>query len=247
MSEGQSDAPKNWWEDTPTELYVEKRTPQAPIYPKGTDNPFHDFATIARSRFVDLELDGEATLPTGVMSYADLAKRGKGWKLHLNFDPYDAEKVEKVGTFLTALEENDAITAFKIGSGGGKEAGQPGKEATVYVGHRDKAQVVATLVEEALEGVLDLPEGDVIKDDISFTDKVMGRFEITNVDPEFHQYGFGAKGHPILNSDVWPYVRPHLSEANITRETREATTKADGVLRQRYGTFYTGKLPSAAV
>ena len=208
-------------------------------------------------RFARLKLDGQAqittpqwagwldsknsVLPTPfsgsepekyrTLSYEEIARKGKGWKLHLNFDAEDEAKTSSVVDLLTAMEELDMVSAYKIGRGGGKKAGAPGKEATVYVGHRDKTMLVAGVIEDMLGSALDLPEGDTLVDDTEFTPKVMGRFELTRLDPDFMQYGF--QGTPYLLRDYDRYAAVKIPSA-------EKVHHATDLLTQRYGEFYIG-------
>ncbi len=177
------------------------------------------------------------------LTYEEIAAKGKGWKFHLNFDAENPVKVESIQKVLTTLKGHELITAFKIGKGGGKADGQPGKEATVYVGHRDKAEAVAPFIDEILAGFLDMPEGDALQDDIPFSERVMGRFEVTDLDPDFHQYG--AKGHAVLDQDVSDFIFKYMankavSETEKTKVWSDMAVKADEALQARYGVFYTG-------
>jgi hypothetical protein len=170
------------------------------------------------------------------VSFDQIAAAGKGWKLHLNFDPENGQGISITDSFLSELKTEDAITDYKIGAGGGKACGQPGKEATVYVGHRDKAVLIAKLIESSLDKILKLPEGDTLLDDTSFTPKVMGRFEIMNFDPDFHQYG--GIGIPFLEDDMQRLVfSKDLGHEQAKAQARET---ANSLLTARYGTFYAG-------
>lgn len=224
---------------------------QQPVFLDGTENPFHKFALQAKSHLEGLNLDGEAQIPkskgqfdyvqvgeTRTMTYAEIAGQSRGWKFHLNFDPDDATEVQTVDDFLTALKDEDIIRSFKIGNGGGKYGDQPGKEATVYVGHRDKANVVAGIIEEGLGGSLDGPEGAALTDDMAFTPHVMGRFDTAASDWEFHQYG--VPGHPILNDDMASLLVVKLDPDARKQRFVEFGEHAEQILRNRYGVFYTG-------
>ena len=159
-------------------------------------------------------------------------ERGLGWKLHLNFDPTNPEAVAKIKTFLEQTDPR-VVRSFKFG----RASDQSGKEATVYVGPKDSAAAIATEIETELGEILLPPEGDALIDDIAFTPNVMGRFEISGVEPDFHQYG----GHGI------PYLDEH--EKSIRRakiwggqavDENSAYQEADRILKDRYGAFYTG-------
>ncbi len=165
------------------------------------------------------------------LSYDQIAKQRSGWKLHLNFDSNDKRKTAIIADVLLTLGNSGFISHFKL------KSGQPGKEATVYVGWKDKAQLVAQALEDSLGDLLDPPAGNALRDDIDFTPKIMGRFEVTAVDPDFHHYG--TKGHPLLEEDMQPLP---LTSSNfaVKGDLAEAIIRADALLRQRYGVFYTG-------
>lgn len=249
------DSDEPWWE-TDTGLTTTKTEVRKfePIYPTGNSNPYSSLAKKTADSIKGIPIGGKALIINRMwkgwdagtyngeeppqfdeIDLTEVAKKGSGWKFHLNFDATDEEKVKTVGTFLTALQSHKVISQFKIGHGGGKTSGQPGKEATVYIGHRDKATAVAPVIEEVLGAILDEPEGDQLAHDIEFTFHVMGRFEISRFDSEFHQYG--AKGHPLLNKDMSDL----LFVRDVPLETQtEVTQRADKVLKDRYGKFYTG-------
>lgn len=164
--------------------------------------------------------------------WEELERKGLGWKLHLNFDADNHATTHQIQTYLEQLQANGEITVYKLGKGGGKKSGAPGKEATVYVGPKDKAVAVATSIEENIGVLLDTPEGDTLIDDTPLTAKIMARFDIGRHDPDFHQYG--AEGVPYLNHDMDPFNR---------KERRVALANAEAVLRERYGEYYTGSAP----
>lgn len=192
-----------------------------------TDSPtsmFEQQAAELASRLERVDTSGAADIPaerrmlfrddperyyTKTLSYDEIARSGNGWKLHLNFDAQNATTVQTVRTFLEALARHGAITTFKIGHGGGKADDAPGKESTVYIGHRDKAKMVALQIDRSLASVLEAPEGDALKDDIPFASRVMGRFAVNRLDSQFHQYG--AKGHPILNQHMGVRLFRHIT------------------------------------
>ncbi len=240
-----------WWDQKPFSVQDE---PEPLIFSKGVDNPFSDFVTQAvLPRLKGLNLDGEAEVITtewfkwregGVMrspqqgaepvkteklKFEEIANKGYGWKLHLNFDAEDPVKVQIVGDFLTGMKEQRAIFDFKVGEGGGKESDAPGKEATIYIGHRDKAKAIAPAIEQALDGMLDEPEGDTLTSDITFTKKISGRFDIGSSNDEFSGHG----RRPNLRRAVRSWY-----EAELAEKSEEDFTES--LLSKRYGKFYTG-------
>lgn len=172
------------------------------------------------------------------LSYAELGAKGMGWKLHLNFDPKNEENVYKIKIFLYALRERGLASASKIGL----HDGQSGKEATVYVGHKDKAVLVAGLIERGLGDLLMPPGEKAIEDDTPFSEHLMGRFETTGVAHDFA--GYGAKGHSILKDDfevIKNLERAGNSPGEIEKIKTPMVQKADEILRKRFGEFYTGR------
>lgn len=157
-----------------------------------------------------------------------IRKLGLGWKLHLNFDPNDPKNVAAVEVYLSQTDPR-LVRGFKIGRNGG----QSGKEATVYIGSKDQATKVAKEIEEGLGNILREPEGDGLKSDIVFTPKVIGRFDISRFDPDFIQYGF--RGFPMLKVDA-----NNMLWAREKYSPEEASQRANRVLIERYGTFYIG-------
>lgn len=162
----------------------------------------------------------------------DLTNRGfpgfnsAGWKLHLATD--QTEEVSK------SLKEMGL--SHKVG----KNSGQEGKDITVYIGDKDKADVTSQNISSKLGHLLKEPHGDTLTDDVQLADKVMGRFEISQIDNDFNQYG--AKGFPILNEDISNHI---LTNKNLPKEEKEKLkkeydAKADAILKERYGAFYTG-------
>jgi len=161
-----------------------------------------------------------------------------GWKLHLNFDPYNPDIVKAVDDFLAGLKQDGHIKSFKIGQGGGKEAEAPGKEATVYIGPLDQTAQVAEIVSSGLQGVLLPAEGDALTDDvpISRDGLVWGRFA-TRTDRNFINYGNGV---PLLEVDFdnalywrkkWPETA--LTDAQMLSRSTEYAIAA-------YGDFFNG-------
>lgn len=243
-----------WWENTGALAHPAAESfADDTEFVSGPNNPFFEFATGVKARFANLNLEGQAkvgahqavgigkgrhriTPPemTKAISYDELARRAAGWKLHLNFDASDIGSRQKVGNLLTAMQELGEITTFKIGNNGG----QSGKEATVYVGHRDKAGVVANVLVEGLADTLIPPEGDALVDDTSFEGPIMGRFEVTNADPDFHQYG--RQGSPVLNDDMAQAVMMRDNPEAFDTFMSEASLRADALLRERYGPYFTG-------
>lgn len=158
-----------------------------------------------------------------------------GWKLHLNFDAQNPDTVSRIDEVLSRVKQSGAIRGFKIGDGGGKEWGQPGKESTVYVGSRDKTDVVARFVSQELGDILLPPEGDTLIDDIPLADGIMGRFA-PQYDPEFHQYG--SDGIPYLKEEfakaLWMPVDQQKEYLSVL-----AKKSLDRIV-EKYGDYFTG-------
>jgi hypothetical protein len=173
-------------------------------------------------------------------SFSRVADSLQGWKLHLNFDRADEEKVDNVANLLTMMRKRKLVSGFKIGRG------EPGKDATVYVGHRDKAVLVASLIERGIGPVLNDPNGDALVDDISFSNHVMGRFEVTSTAHDF--YSYGTKGYPVLREDVPGFEHVEGKDREVylrdTGKDAEIISRAYLTLRDRFGEFFTGKHPA---
>lgn len=167
-----------------------------------------------------LGLTGEAAPGTAVNKLGP----HDGWKLHLAAPPENLEAISK------ALK--DQGIEHKVGRSGG----QTGKDITAYIGSKADAQSVADKINKSVGHLLDAPRGEPLKDDASFGGKVMGRFDVR--DPDFHQYGAG--GIPHLNVDVGNSVFGGQPIAP------DALKRADAILRQRYGSFYTGEKTESA-
>jgi GNAT superfamily N-acetyltransferase len=148
-----------------------------------------------------------------------------GWKLHLTVAPENIdvarEKLRELG-----------IT-FKHEAGGTHE---DGKDFTVYLGSKDKADSVANQINDTLGDLLADPQGDVLGDDMPMVGKVMGRFDAER-GSEFHQYG--TQGIPALLEDVKNNFGKKLKDLDYT--------KARQKLAAKYGEFFTGTKPTSEV
>lgn len=243
----------NWWDEPSVVEFevpsVPEKTVETPVI-TGPENPFHDSVSAVMTEVAALDLEGSAVLPganVGLSSdaqaeksareltFAELASRAQGEKLHLSFDQADPRSVAKVTALLEELRAQAGIAAYKFGKNGGQE----GKDATVYVGHKDKAKIIASALEAQLADVLRAPEGDVIETDEPITGHVMGRFDVSNVDPDFHQYG--AKGFPLLSEDVRRAQLMQPGSVELAAFLDDAQSRAQMKLRERYGDFYAGK------
>jgi len=193
-----------------------------------------------------LDLDGTIKKPDGSeLSYDDAMRKVSGWKLHLNFDPDNPEVVANFMQLLDPMKAAGAVSTYKIGHGGGRKAGAPGKEATVYVGHRDKAQLVADFIGSYMNGDgLLAPEGEALHDDLPFNDLVVGRFEVTNthfeVLSQYGMQGFGAPMHIIqrwLAEGFRKNMDPLERQQKLVMERQEAIE----FITSFFGDYFTGK------
>jgi hypothetical protein len=149
-----------------------------------------------------------------------------GWKLHLRL-------------------KNEVGAEYKIG----RNSGQTGKDATIYCGSKKNAKYIAGLTNTYIGRYLSEPTGDVLNDDIFFTDKVVGRFTTgrgyssssminKSFDNEFHQYG--GLGIPFLNK--------HMSEISfgdgkkdIEGWRKKSFEESDKLLKGDFREYYTGR------
>lgn len=190
-----------------------------------------------------------------------------GWKLHLNFDPTNAQHVQNVEAVLNEFLTNGRIAEFKIASGGGVMAGHLGKEATVYVGDFDSMLVIAEELDERLGTVLLENDPDVIaelsrksgsrfapssdaeqyfdidtlRDDIPalpYTTKIMARFDVWP-NPEFSEYG--RHGIPLIAELDRALKTDALYGTKPTvAALEEATDLSKAKLTERFGSLFSG-------
>jgi len=242
-------APENWWSDPSVQLYG-SHAPTEVSSEQTTGEGREERIEAILQKVHELDVHGSATIPMAEdrlsaqtasaereLSFAEIAALGKGHKLHISFDTADEARRGKVTSLLDTLVQRGGVTAYKLG----QNSGQEGKDATIYVGHKDKAQLIADLLGQELADVLDEPSGDVLDSDVQYAPKIMGRFEVQGLDPEFHQYG--AEGFPLLNNDVGRYSMMRLegtSAEALATFLEQAKARAQTTLRSRYGAFYTG-------
>jgi len=157
--------------------------------------------------------------PNAPDMHKDMAVEGAGWKLHLAVSKENRDAVTQ------KLREKGVL--FKEG----RSSGQKGKDYTIYLGSKDKADRISQEIEAEFGELLDVPQGSTLNEDQPFTDKVMGRFDvIERGDPTFHQYGFG--GVPALMSDIRQDMGRGMRDYDYDKVRR--------ILRKRFGEFFTG-------
>ncbi|MDX1766294.1 MAG: hypothetical protein R3313_05070 [Candidatus Saccharimonadales bacterium] len=157
----------------------------------------------------------------------EMIRPTRGWKIHLNFDAEKHSDVvresldEIIEGFETASHEP---IIFKIGHGGGKEAGAPGKESTVYVGTLVDTIKLADRINShpRLAPVLLPPGYDVIADDVPIggpDSMIWARFEVLGLGSAVKEAGFGKilqygkAGAPGYEEFIkWPLENQDLVE-----------------------------------
>lgn len=149
-----------------------------------------------------------------------------GWKLHLNFDLNNPKAVSQIQHSLDVLKEHGLIKDYKIG----RSSDQEDKAATIYIGEKRKAVAVTEALQRTQENLLKEPGNNILRDDMSFTTKVYGRFD-AHGDQAFHQYGIN--GIPFLKGDA--SERWGSDKSAAVKEQR-----ALKLLTERYGKFFTG-------
>jgi len=179
--------------------------------------------------------------PDTITTLGDLQNNGKGWKMHLNFDTNDSQKATTITGVLERLKAAGAITDSKVGNGGGTQTDgyedAPGKEATIYVGSKDKTDLIADYLSAELQGQLTTPTGDALRDDIELAPAVMGRFEVYGADPEFMQYS--GVDTPVLK-DYAANVQFGTTDAQKAENLTKAQEASKAHLQEKYGAYYTG-------
>ncbi len=163
----------------------------------------------------------------------------EGWKVHLNVDYKNLDHVNEVNTVLDELRTSGSLAQYKIGQGGGVESGQPGKEATVYIGSFDDMIKISEVLEARLGHIL-LPHSEsdeTARDDVLVTEKIAARFSNYQSQPKDgpRMLQYGPHGVPLLeevvNASRW-------GGQNITEE--EAMARSVEVLKGQYGSFFGG-------
>lgn len=187
-----------------------------------------------------------------------------GWKLHLFFDPSDDTVNQAVRSVLQDVHDQGAISAFKLGNGGGAGSGQLGKEATVIVGSHAQMLTVVEMLDTQLDGVL-LPvdpeiisevsrnlgseyypstdvhrsfDIDLLEDDIPIRgDRIWGRFNVWP-DPEFSEYG--KDGIPFLATDHAAATAESLWGNSQSVDCETISARAQQALVNKFGTHFFG-------
>jgi hypothetical protein len=159
------------------------------------------FDALANSKLNDIAKSGKVSSPSTAP---------KGWKLHLT-----TKNKVSISKYL-----KDKGYVHKIG----KNAGQAGKDITIYVGKKDDAIRIAKEINKDIGNLLDNPTGDVLLTDVIVDGKVMGRFDPR--DNKFHQYG--GRGFPYLKADQMQLLYGNMTKA-------EAAKRALIELKNTYG------------
>ena len=128
--------------------------------------------------------------------------------------------------------------------------GAPGKEATVYVGSKDDAFVVAKMIEDGLRDVLLPPTGDALVSDIEFTELVMGRFDVMRWDPDrlgyFRAHGRNEQGYirgrSVAERFDYDYSDAEVGELAVCLRAVESQVKELRVVANNNRSDYAPKL-----
>jgi len=220
-----------------------KATAEAPKTPENVTTP-REQEVLDRIAALDAEADGEVIEPFDAVNQPDVTPTGTagtaptgtdGWKLHLNPVPGSEQAI------------SDYLTEQGVPHKVGRSGEQVGKGMTVYVGAKDAADALAKDLNSRFDNALKDAEGDVLNDDTPLAGKVWGRFDISSVDPQFHQYG--KAGVPVQNDDMANIAFSGLGVGTPERAAafEEARNRADAILKRRYGAFYTGTPVEQAV
>jgi hypothetical protein len=161
----------------------------------------------------------------GKVPYGKNEKIATGWKLHIASDESNREGV---GQYL----QNSGLL-YKSG----KSSGQDNKDFTVYVGHRDQAQSVADKISKDIGELL---KSDKPEENLSFNNKISGRFDATNVKGDYDLFGrypmTPNSGVPLLMSDM----NKLFGSKDKTGILKQATPAAITALSKIYGSFFSG-------
>jgi hypothetical protein len=156
------------------------------------------------------------------------AKEGSGWKLHLAVNEHNMDAVEQ------ALIAKGV--KFKRGKGG-----DAGKEFTIYLGGKDKADRIAGELTDEIDHLLEVPSKNMNDSgDIVLSGKVGGRFD--PADSDFTQYG--VEGSPVLFEDAKSFAMrkgdAEQAVSSLENVPAQFRRNAQKELEKRYGEFYTG-------
>lgn len=174
----------------------------------------------------DSENDNKQSEP----SNKSLKSKSAGWKIHLSFKVND-DSVSKLEEILNSFD-NDTIPSFKIG----RNSGQEGKDATIYVGSADNRNIVVNKIQKEFSKYLTEVGEDAKFDDKIHSKGIAYRFDIGSIDSYFHQYGHN--GLPALNEDIKNTFGMNKDER--TKVFIESSKKSEKILEKKYGTFFTG-------
>ena len=165
-------------------------------------------------------------------SNKSLKSKAAGWKIHLSFKVND-DSVSKLEEILNSFDK-DTIPSFKIG----RNSGQEGKDATIYVGSADNRNLVVNKIQNEFGKYLTEVGEDAKFDDKIHSKGIAYRFDIGAIDNEFHQYGHN--GFPALNEDIKNTFGMNKDER--TKVFIESSKKSEKILEKKYGTFFTGTI-----
>lgn len=163
-------------------------------------------------------------------SNKSLKSKAAGWKIHLSFKVND-DSVSKLEEILNSFDK-DTIPSFKIG----RNSGQEGKDATIYVGSADNRNLVVNKIQNEFGKYLTEVGEDAKFDDKIHSKGIAYRFDIGGVDSYFHQYGHN--GLPASSEDIKNTFG--MSKDERTKVFIESSKKSEKILEKKYGTFFTG-------
>jgi hypothetical protein len=159
----------------------------------------------------------------------------KHWKLHLNFGAKSLQEKEALFAQITAMTGPLGCKA-KLG----RNSGQIGKDATIYVGSRDRALLIAREIDKRWGDKLEFPAGDVLNDDCQLAGSVWGRFDVRGgVDYRGRHIDclqYGRHGVPYhCDGDIWA-VTQDKDEA-LKRKNLE---ESKAILTEVFGDYFSG-------
>jgi hypothetical protein len=182
------------------------------------------------------------------MAEDEVQPGGVGWKLHLAVPEANQDLVE-AGLQGMGITPDTETHVGDFSYKRGRSSGQEGKDFTVYAGHRDDADIIASAINEQMGDLL----GDAshIKTDTPMVGNVVGRFDaqasvggpsqpvtmmpgIPQMDSTEGVYSkWGSGGVPLLSADKRAEARGDIDYAAAEQRATESLT-------ERYGEAFTG-------
>lgn len=195
-------------------------------------------AVVKDARGADIAFGKEGFRTTDIQASSAYLEKG-GWKLHLTVKP---ENYADVDRWLHANHKGK----YKLGAGG-----EPGeKDFTIYIGSRADTDVMVRKMSSEIADLLE--ENAAGADDMLFTSKIAGRFDVQHTklgkEKEIRYYGFNGVPYDQRAADVragvnYSFARDKSNpeyKAKRDQVRKEQTERMRRMLEKLYGEYFTG-------